>query len=63
MNSAVVAGVVSPLLSHHPLWLALGMAGFFLLGWACWRWEMHVTHRRLQDSPRDAAALEPTEPF
>ena len=63
MVSTVVAGVVSPLLSHEPLWLALGMAGFFLLGWACWRWEMRVAHRRLPDSPREAAALEPTEPF
>lgn len=42
MISTVVAGVVSPLLSGRPLHLALGMAGFMLLGFAFWYWE----HRR-----------------
>ncbi|MBN8799296.1 MAG: MFS transporter, partial [Stenotrophomonas nitritireducens] len=42
MISTVVAGVVSPLLSGKPLHLALGMAGFMLLGFAFWYWE----HRR-----------------
>lgn len=59
--NAVVAGAVSPLLSRRPLWLALGMAGFFLLGWACWRREMRIASRALPASPREAAALEPTD--
>jgi DHA1 family bicyclomycin/chloramphenicol resistance-like MFS transporter len=42
MISAVVAGVVSPLLSGRPLQLALGMAAFMLLGFVFWYWE----HRR-----------------
>lgn len=42
MISTVVAGVISPLLSGRPLHLALGMAGFMLLGFAFWYWE----HRR-----------------
>ncbi|MGB3394123.1 MAG: multidrug effflux MFS transporter [Stenotrophomonas sp.] len=39
MISAVVAGVISPLLSGQPLHLALGMAAFMLLGFLFWYWE------------------------
>lgn len=31
--STVSAGLIIPLLWHHPLWLAFGMAGYLLLGW------------------------------
>lgn len=45
MISTVVAGVISPLLSGRPLHLALGMAGFMLLGFAFWYWEhRHERH-------------------
>ena len=37
--NALIAGAVSPLLSHHPLHLAIGSAAFTLLGWLVWRWE------------------------
>jgi DHA1 family bicyclomycin/chloramphenicol resistance-like MFS transporter len=37
--NAVLAGVVSPLVSHDPVMLAVPAAGFVLLGWAMWRWE------------------------
>ncbi|MFA0924206.1 MFS transporter [Xanthomonas fragariae] len=47
MNNTVVAGVLSPLLSEPPHHLALGMTGFFLLGWLFWRWE-HRSGRRLR---------------
>ncbi len=46
MISTVVAGVISPLLSGRPLHLALGMAGFMLLGFAFWYWE-HRSERHL----------------
>ncbi|MBN8769508.1 MAG: multidrug effflux MFS transporter [Stenotrophomonas nitritireducens] len=46
MISTVVAGVISPLLSGRPLHLALGMAGFMLLGFAFWYWE-HRGERHL----------------
>ncbi|KQO02205.1 MULTISPECIES: multidrug effflux MFS transporter [Stenotrophomonas] len=46
MISTVVAGVISPLLSGRPLYLALGMAGFMLLGFAFWYWE-HRSERHL----------------
>ena len=35
--SGIAAGVVSPLLSHSDLTLALGMAGFALAGWIAWK--------------------------
>ncbi|MFC7300507.1 multidrug effflux MFS transporter [Cognatiluteimonas weifangensis] len=47
VSNAVIAGVLSPLLSHHGLYLALGAAGFTLLGWAFWRWEMQAGHALL----------------
>jgi len=58
--NAAIAGVLSPLLSHEPLHLALGAAAFTALGWALWRWEMQVSHRAPAGTP-DAAALEPTD--
>jgi MFS transporter, DHA1 family, multidrug resistance protein len=36
LMGAVVAGVISPALSHSVLALALGQAGFALAGLACW---------------------------
>lgn len=58
--NAIVAGVLSPLLSHRgALALALGSAIFALLGWLFWYWEMHAG-RRVPDVPAEAAALEPT---
>ncbi len=57
--NALVAGVLSPLLSHHGLHLALAAAVFTLLGWLFWRWEMHVG-KRLPKSGADAASMEPT---
>ncbi|NUS60895.1 MAG: multidrug effflux MFS transporter [Lysobacter sp.] len=61
VSNAVIAGVLSPLLSHHGLHLALGAATFTFLGWAIWRWEMHVNARMPKCPPGEAAALEPTE--
>ena len=57
--NAIVAGVLSPLLSHHGLHLALAAAAFTLLGWLFWRWERRVAGR-LPGCSADAAALEPT---
>ena len=57
--NAVVAGVLSPLLSHHGLHLALGMAGFTLLGWLFWRWEARVARRF--PPPPSSPTLEPGE--
>jgi DHA1 family bicyclomycin/chloramphenicol resistance-like MFS transporter len=58
--NAIVAGVLSPLLSHRGLTLALGAAAFSLLGWLFWRWETWMD-RSLPACPPEAAALEPAE--
>jgi MFS transporter, DHA1 family, multidrug resistance protein len=60
VSNALIAGVLSPLLSHHPLNLALGAAGFTLLGWGFWRWEMQ-RGRHVPDAPAIVPALEPTD--
>ncbi|QDH69653.1 multidrug effflux MFS transporter [Marilutibacter alkalisoli] len=57
---SVVAGVVSPLLSRDPLWLALGAAVFAAIAWAFWYWETR-RNQSIPDCPAEAAALEPTE--
>ncbi|WP_319004026.1 multidrug effflux MFS transporter [Luteimonas panaciterrae] len=59
--NALVAGVLSPLLSDNGLHLALGAAVFTLLGWLCWRWEMVRKHHQVPEVPAEPAALEPTE--
>ena len=37
--NALIAGVVSPLLSDHPRWLAWAALVLVLTGWVFWRWE------------------------
>ncbi|MDG6347194.1 multidrug effflux MFS transporter [Luteimonas sp. 8-5] len=59
--NALVAGVLSPLLSGNPLHLAIGAGMFTLAGWAFWRWELHAGTRMPPGDPEYAAALEPTE--
>ena len=60
VSNALIAGVLSPWLSHVPLNLALGAAVFAFLGWAFWRWEMRTGHR-IPDAPSIVPALEPTD--
>ena len=40
---AVVAGVLSPLLSGHMVYLALGASALTLTGWFAWRWYGRLT--------------------
>jgi len=62
VSNALIAGVLSPWLSHSGLHLALGAAVFTLLGWAFWRWEMQVGRRGVPSGDAElAASLEPTE--
>ena len=58
--NVVIAGVLSPMLSHDGLSLALGAAFFTLAGWLFWRWENLAT-RRLLRVPKSPAGMEPTE--
>ncbi|MUV14117.1 multidrug effflux MFS transporter [Noviluteimonas gilva] len=61
VSNAVIAGILSPLLSQHAVHLALGAAVFSLLGWAFWRWEMHVNSRMRMCAAVEVGGLEPTE--
>ena len=60
VSNALIAGVLSPWLSHVPLQLALGAAVFTFLGWAFWHWEMRSGHR-IPNAPSIVPALEPTD--
>jgi len=53
-----VAGVFSPMLSHQPMWLALGAACCTLIGFLLWWWE--VSRTRLPPEPQIVAADPPT---
>lgn len=57
--NAGVAGLLSPLLSHRGLHLALGMAAFAAAGWLFWRWEARVARRFPPPGP--APIIEPGE--
>ncbi len=48
MVNTLTAGVISPMLSPRPSWLALGMVGMMLVGFACWRLflMLHFRHAR-----------------
>ncbi|ATD68033.1 Bcr/CflA family drug resistance efflux transporter [Luteimonas chenhongjianii] len=58
--NAVVAGLLSPLVSHQPLLLAATSAAFMLVGWMFWRWELS-RGTRAPACPREPASLEPTD--
>lgn len=45
--TAIVAGVVSPLLSHADITLALGMAGLLLSGWLSWMIYLRIESKAL----------------
>ena len=57
--NALIAGVVSPLLSQNALYLAIGGATLTLLGWLFWRWETGSWQQAIECSP--SGALEPGE--
>lgn len=61
MTNTVVAGVLSPLLSEHPRDLAIGMTGFFLLGWLFLRWERRSGRRLRHRQATKAVPLEPAD--
>ena len=60
--NALIAGVLSPLVSGNGMQLAIAAALFALVAWAFWRWEMHASARHLPaGDPELAAALEPND--
>lgn len=60
LSNALVAGVLSPLLSHRALHLAIGAAVFTLAGWLFWRWEAGW-QARVPDATAEPAAMEPAD--
>jgi DHA1 family bicyclomycin/chloramphenicol resistance-like MFS transporter len=58
--NAVVAGVLSPLVSHDGLLLAIAGACFTLLAWGFWSWEKART-RYLPQGPLQPGLPEPTD--
>ncbi len=57
--NAVIAGVLSPLLSHDARHLALAAAAFVATGWLIWRWE-NRRGRTPPQAPTVPDAMEPT---
>jgi DHA1 family bicyclomycin/chloramphenicol resistance-like MFS transporter len=57
--NALVAGVLSPLVSHRMLHMAMAAAAFTLVGWLFWRWETRRGPKA--PCPPSPAAMEPAE--
>jgi MFS transporter, DHA1 family, multidrug resistance protein len=51
MVNVLTAGVISPLVSHSPRALALGMLGLMLAGFTSWRLYLHTTRRSQRELP------------
>jgi DHA1 family bicyclomycin/chloramphenicol resistance-like MFS transporter len=60
ISNAIIAGVLSPWLSHRGLHLAIGAACFTLVGWLFWRWEA-AAGRDVPRAPQESAAFEPVD--
>jgi DHA1 family bicyclomycin/chloramphenicol resistance-like MFS transporter len=61
LSNALIAGVLSPMLSGSGWHLALGAAAFSGTGYVLWRWYLAIAQRVPPDPVDTAAALEPTE--
>lgn len=59
--AALVAGVVSPAISHRPMLLAVGATVLMTLGYAFWRWELGSSMRGA--GPRGGRATVPEPPL
>jgi DHA1 family bicyclomycin/chloramphenicol resistance-like MFS transporter len=53
ITNAVIAGVLSPMLSGSGLALALGAGGFALVSWVLFRWERHVVRSKMTQDAAD----------
>lgn len=48
--NALIAGVLSPWISGHALWLVAVASGFLAVAWGMWRWEQRASSRPLAPS-------------
>lgn len=56
MLNALIAGVLSPLISGHALWLVAVATTFLTIAWLFWRWEM-VASQPLPDCSGEAGTV------
>ncbi|QSX76364.1 multidrug effflux MFS transporter [Lysobacter arenosi] len=56
--NALIAGVLSPWISDHMLWMVAVASAFLLVGWGFWRWEASVVRTRC---PAEPSATVPEE--
>ncbi len=62
LSNALIAGVLSPLLSDSGLHLAFGAAAFSAVAFGMWRWYLaHTDADQLPEASANAAAFEPTD--
>jgi DHA1 family bicyclomycin/chloramphenicol resistance-like MFS transporter len=60
LSNALIAGLLSPLLSDDPMHLALGATAFSAVAWVMWRW--YLAHcDRWPEASANAASLAPTD--
>lgn len=60
LSNALIAGVLSPMLSGHPLHLALGAAAFTVVAYGMWRW--YLAHcNRWPETSAEASSLAPID--
>jgi DHA1 family bicyclomycin/chloramphenicol resistance-like MFS transporter len=60
LSNALIAGLLSPMLSDSPMQLALGATAFTVVAYILWRWYLAHCDRLPGTSP-EAASMEPTE--
>jgi MFS transporter, DHA1 family, multidrug resistance protein len=61
LSNALIAGVLSALLSDSAFHLALGAAGFTLAGFVLWKLSRERAEAKVPDPVADAVTLEPTD--
>jgi DHA1 family bicyclomycin/chloramphenicol resistance-like MFS transporter len=49
--NALVAGLLSPAVSHSPLWLAIAMVGLMASGLLCWVWFQRLRRQAVNVAP------------
>ena len=55
--NALIAGVLSPLLSDHVLWMVIAATVFLSLAFLFWRWERHASSRPLEPSTSETETV------
>ncbi|HJW46579.1 MAG TPA: Bcr/CflA family drug resistance efflux transporter, partial [Lysobacter sp.] len=55
--NALIAGVLSPLISAHVLWMVIAATVFLSLAFLFWRWERHASSRPLEPSTSETETV------